>query len=299
VRNWQLFGLAVLIWGTTWHAITWQLQGSTPEFGVAVRFALAGLAALAWAAWRGERWRFSASEHLRIALQGIFMYSLAYLCVYHAEKHVPSGLVAVGYSASPLFNGVVAHWLWGVVLPRRFILGGVLGLVGVGMIFGREFIQLGANGDTGLGALFTLGAVLLSSVGSLVASRNKDRGLPLWPAMGWGMVYGALCSAAVVLATGQPIVWPSAPSWWGSLAYLAIAGSVIAFACYLTLQQRLGPGPASTVGVAAPVLALVVSTAFEGYQPGALAIAGVTLAVMGNAMALGLGSRRQPLEPQT
>ena len=94
--TWQLFAIAVAIWSTTWHAILYQLARTPPEVGVTLRFALAGMLALAVAAWRGDRVRCNAREHARLALQGMFMYSLSYLCVYHAERHVPSGLVAVG-----------------------------------------------------------------------------------------------------------------------------------------------------------------------------------------------------------
>lgn len=292
--TWQLFSLAVLIWGTTWHAIVYQLAGTSPEVGVTVRFALAGTICLAWAAWRGDRWRVSRREHGLLAFQGVFMYSVSYLCVYHAEKHVPSGLVAVGYSASPLVNGAISHWIWRTALTRRFIAGGLLGVVGVALIFWPEFGAIAAGGSVALGAAFTVGAVLLASVGSLASSRNQIVGLPFWPALGWGMLYGAALSALVVLATGQDFRLPSAPSWWLSLAYLAVAGSVIAFACYLALQHRIGPGPASMIGVATPVLALVVSAALEDYRPDALAFAGVALAVAGNVLSLmpSTGARR-------
>ena len=287
--SWQLFVIAVAIWGTTWHAILYQLAYLPAEAGVALRFALAGVLALAIAAWRGDRLRCSPRQHARIALQGVFMYSLAYLCVYHAEKHVPSGLVAVGYSVSPLVNGIGARLLWRSALTLRFVIGGVLCVAGVALIFAPEFAQVSAGGATLRGALFTIGAVLLSAVGSLLASRNATHKLPFWPAMGWGMLYSALLSAAIAAGSGQLVAPPSplaAPAWWLSLAYLAVAGSVIAFACYLQLQQRVGPGAASSVGVMTPVLALIVSTLFEGFAPVALTWCGAALAVAGNALIL-------------
>lgn len=143
-----------------------------------------------------------------------------------------------------------------------------------------------------LGAVFTLGAVLLSSVGSLAASRSGRQPGLLWLSMGWGMLYGGLCSVAIALALGQPFPLPAPPSFWLSLAYLTAFGSVVAFACYLLLQQRWGPGQASTVGVATPVLALVISAALEGYQPGWPALCGTLLAIVGNALALWPAARR-------
>lgn len=284
--SWQLFAIAVVIWGTTWHAILYQLAHTTPEVGVTLRFALAGALALAVAAWRGDRWRCSARQHALLALQGVFMYSLAYLAVYHAEKHVPSGLVAVGYSASPLVNGIGAWLLWRTPIDARFIAGGVMCIAGVTLIFWPELGHVAAGDGTAWGALLTIAAVLLSSVGNLAASRNPAHGLPFWPALGWGMLYGAALSCAVVVADGQSFAWPPVASWWLSLAYLAVAGSVIAFACFLALQLRVGPGPASTIGVMTPVVALVLSTLLEGYRPVVLTGLGLALAVLGNVLIL-------------
>jgi len=284
--SWQLFLVAVAIWSTTWHAILYQLAHTPPEVGVALRFALAGALILAFAAWRGERLRCSVREHAWFALQGVFLYSLSYIAVYHAEKHVPSGLVAVGYSASPLVNGIGSWWVWRTPLGARFLAGGVLCVVGVALMFAPQFVGVSAGDAAMLGALFTVASVLLSGIGSIAASRNAVRGLPFWPALGWGMLYGAALSCAIALGRGQPFVFPPVASWWFSLGYLAVAGSVIAFACFLAFQQRVGPGPASTIGVMTPVFALVISAVFEGFAPVALTWIGAALAVAGNVLIL-------------
>jgi drug/metabolite transporter (DMT)-like permease len=293
----RLFVLAVLIWGTTWHAIVYQLAEGTPEFGVTLRFAIAGALALAFAAWRGDALRLTARAHGRLALQGAFMYSLSYLCVYHAERHVPSGLVAVGYSASPLLAGLGAWALWRTPVTRRFLAGGALGVAGVAVIFWPEIGAAGARPQAALGLAFTVAAVLLSAVGSLAASRNGALGVAFWPALGFSMLYGAALSALTL--HGQPIVWPTAPSWWLSLAYLSLAGSLLAFAAFLTLQQRVGPGRAATIGVMTPVVALAVSTAFEGYRPDAFTAAGVLLAIAGNRLVLTDGAAVKGGAPAT
>jgi drug/metabolite transporter (DMT)-like permease len=183
---------------------------------------------LAWCRLRGVRLAFGAREHALFALQGVFMYSLSYLCVYHAERHVASGLVAVGYSASPLINGVAAHWLWGVPLTRRFLAGGVIGIAGVALIFGPELARAETGAATALGAGFTAASVLLSSVGSLT-------GEPQWRARpaavagaGFGMLYSAASSAlalalAISLTPGlsaAAALPPATPSWWLALLYL-------------------------------------------------------------------------------
>lgn len=281
-----LFTVCVLVWSTTWYAITFQIGGSTPELGVALRFMLAGACVLAWRAALGDTLRFGRRAHLWFALQGVFLYGVSYICVYHAERYLPSGVVAVGYSASPLAGGIGAAWCFGAPLTRRFLLGGVLGLSGVALIFWPEFGKAQVGGDTMLGVLFTAGSVFLSTVGSLLASRNGERGLSMWPSLGFGMLYGGGAVLLIALASGQSVSLPGTASWWAALLYLALAGSVLSFACYLTLLSRLGAGPAGTIGVMTPILALVISTLFEGYRPDALAGVGVLLAVAGNVLIL-------------
>ncbi len=286
LRNWQLFAVCVLVWGTTWHVITHQIGNVAAEVAVALRFALAAALVLGWRALRGDRLRFSPRQHALLALQGVFMYGVSYVCVYHAELHVPSGLVSVGYSASPLITGLAAMLLFGVVVSGRFVLGGVLGVLGVGLIFWPEFGRAGSSAQVSQGVLFTAGSVLLSAVGSVAASRNRAHGLPFWPSLGIGMLYGAAAAAATAWVLGRSFALPADPAWWAALAYLVLAGSVLTFACFLKLQERVGPGPAGAIGVLTPLVALALSVALEGFVPNLLTLAGAALAVAGNAMML-------------
>ena len=177
LRTWQLFAICVLIWSTTWYAITFQIGGLSPEAGVALRFAIAGLTVLGWRALAGDRLRFGPADHARFALQGAFLYGVSYVAVYHAEKHVVSGLVAVGYSASPLVTGLGAHWLFGVKVTRRFLAGGLLGLAGVVLIFWPDIVHPSGNRDTSLGVMFTVAGVLLGVVDGHVGHAVQERAL--------------------------------------------------------------------------------------------------------------------------
>ena len=296
LRTWQLFAICVLVWGTTWHAIIYQLAAFPAELGVAVRFALAGAGALVVARWRGDRLAFSLTDHGALALQGTFLYGLAYVAVYQAERFVPSGLVAVGYSASPLVSGIGAALVFGAPFGRRFATGGLCGVGGVALMFWPELQRHDGSDDARLGAAFTAAAVLLSAIGSLAASRNRTRGMPLLPAIAYGMLYGAVAAAGVALAIGdsRALAVPTAASWWVSLVYLAFAGSVLAFACFLTLQDRIGVGRAGAVGVMTPLLALVVSLLFEGFRPTLLTVVGAAIAGVGNLLMLRPGRSRRP-----
>jgi drug/metabolite transporter (DMT)-like permease len=100
------------------------------------------------------------------------------------------------------------------------------------------------------------------------------------------MLYGAAVAGLAALLQGQSFAVPAVASWWVSLFYLALAGSVLTFACYLTLQERIGPGPTGTIGVMTPLLALIVSMIFEAFRPDALTLTGAALAVAGNVLML-------------
>jgi drug/metabolite transporter (DMT)-like permease len=292
LANWQLFAVCVLTWGTTWHAVTYQVAAIAPEAGVALRFGLAGALVLAICRLRGITVSCRARDHAVLALQGAFLYGLSYVLVYEAERHIASGLVAVGYSASPLLAGLGARILFGTRVTGRFIVGGALGLAGVALIFAPELGAARHGDHVALGAFFTAAAVVLSSVGSLTASRNRTRGVPFWAGLGWGMVYGAGTCVLLGLARGESFTLPAAPVWWVTFAYLVLAGSIVTFAAFLALQDRIGPGPTGAIGVMTPLLALVVSIALEGFRPTLLTAAGAALAVLGNALML---RARRPL----
>ncbi len=284
--NLQLFVVAVSIWGSTWLAIKFQLGRVAPEASVFYRFLLGSLLIFAYCRLRGMALRYNARQHLWIALFGVLMFSVSYICVYYAERYVVSGLVAVGYSASPLLGMLGVRIFFATPATRRVLAGSMLGIAGIALVFWPEFSHLKADGDTARGALFTVIAVVVSALGALVAQRNQREHLPLWQSMAWGMLYGALFSLAVALALGKPLEFEATPAYVLSLLYLAILGSIVAFGAYLTLLKRVGAARAGYIGVMVPIVALVVSAAFEGFRWHALTWAGIAVSVAGNILVL-------------
>ncbi len=286
MSNLQLFIAAVAIWGSTWLAITYQLGRVAPEASVFYRFLLASLLLFAYCLARRLPLRYSLREHLWIAFFGVLMFSVSYIFVYYAEEHVVSGLVAVGYSASPMLGMIGMRVFFGTPMTRSLIAGSILGMVGISLVFWPEFTRLQGNRDTALGALYTVIAVLVSALGSIVAQRNQRAELPLWQGMAWGMLYGALFSLAVALIAGKPLEFEATVPYVLSLLYLSILGSVLAFAAYLTLLHRIGAARAGYIGVMVPIVALVISAAFEGFRWHALTWVGIAVSVAGNVIVL-------------
>ena len=286
LNNLSLFLACVAIWGTTWLAITYQLGPVAPEISVSHRFLFAALVIAAWCRLRGLPLKFTRAEHAALALMGVAMYGISYIFVYHAELHVASGLVAIGYSASPLLSTLGMRLFFGQAITARMALGSVLGIAGISLVYWPEFARQ-AGGGMALGALFTLLAVLLSTSGGLLAHRNHERKLHGWPTMAWSMGYGALSALVVALALGRSYTIDFGAPYLLSLAYLSLFGSVLTFAAWLTLVGRIGAPRASYVGVMAPVMALFVSTLFEGFQWHPLTAVGVAISIAGNVLVLG------------
>jgi len=287
LSNLNLFIACVAIWGSTWLAITFQLGRVAPEASVFYRFLLASLLLFAYCAARRLPFTRSARDHGWIALQGIFMFSVSYIFVYYAEQHLVSGLVAVGYSASPLLGMIGMRAFFGTPMTARILAGSLLGMVGIALVFLPEITGMkSVDGDTALGAVYTVLAVVVSTFGSLVAQRNHRQGLPFWQGLAWGMLYGATFSLGVALATGQRLEFETSAPYVLSLLYLAILGSIVAFACYLTLLNRIGTARSGYIGVMVPIVALVISAAFEDFRWHAFTWVGIAVSVAGNVLIL-------------
>ncbi len=287
LNNLALFACCVAIWSTTWYAITFQLGSIAAEVSVAWRFMLAGVLIAAWCSARGLPLRFNTAQHAWLAILGLTMYSVAYICVYLAEEHLASGLVAVGYSGAPLLAMFGMRLFFGQPLTMRMASGSLFGVAGIVLVFWPEFERLSQNRSAFEGAVLTTLAVLVSVVGGLLAHRNYQRGLFGASSMAWSMGYGGVFALLIALAFGRQIAIDGSPAYLGSLAYLALVGSVAAFAAWLTLIGRIGPARASYVGVMVPVVALMISTVFENLAWHPLMIVGMLVSVAGNVLVLG------------
>lgn len=289
-----LFAVCTLIWGSTWLVIKFQLGVVAPGVSVAYRFALAAALLAAWCYASGRRLAFGARTHAWLAAQGLTMFGLNYVAVYEAERHVASGLVAIVFSTIVFMTPLGARLAFGMPVAPRTLFGAVLGVAGVALLFLPELVLAREGGALGAGVAWAFAATAIAAAGNLVSMRMQRDRVPVLTGAAWGMAYGALVAAAVAALRGDAWVFDPRLPYVASLAYLAVVGSVVAFAAYLTLLERVGPGPSSFIGIATPVLAMLLSTAFESYRWTWIAVAGVALAVAGNAIAL-RGSRKAPV----
>jgi drug/metabolite transporter (DMT)-like permease len=290
MSNLGLYTVAVLIWGSTWLVIKFQLGVVSPVVSVAWRFALAAVMLLAYSALRRRPLIFSARDHLWIALQGILMFGLNYVGVYLAEQDLTSGLVAVVFSIVVAMNAVGMRVFFSQPIRATTVVAAFIGVAGVALVFWPEIHDLSTSAAQLHGLELALAATAIASLGNMVAARIHRRGLPVMQINAWAMLYGAVVVALVALASRQRFSFDASWPYVASLLYLSLFGSALAFGAYLTLMRRIGADRASYTAVAIPVVALLLSSVFEQLRWQFETFTGVALCVAGNVLML----RRRP-----
>jgi drug/metabolite transporter (DMT)-like permease len=292
MRNSVLYVLTVIIWGSTWLAIKYQLGPVDPMVSVVYRFSLASALLMLFCCVRGLKLSFTLKEHFFMALLGILLFSVNYWLVYVAEVYLTSGLVAVLFSAIVFMNIANGFFFLGTPVERKMVTGAVIGIAGIILIFMPEIQSFDLSDKGVFGLSIGLISVLLASFGNITSARNTKNKIPVIQANAFGMGYGAVLMLVISLATGKEFNFIMSVPYVGSLVYLSVFGSIIAFYTYLTLIGSIGADKASYAIMLVPVVALILSSFFEGYMWNLPALAGLILVVGGNFLAL---SRRRPV----
>ena len=290
MENALLYALTSLIWGSTWIAITFQLGAVAPEASIVYRFALAALVLGVFVLVRRLPMAYTWRQHGFIALQGAFLFSFNYILVYLAEQLLTSGLVAIVFSNIIIMNVLLGALFLGNPIRPRVVVGGLLGVAGLALVFSPELVGFDFSGGRASGLALSFVAVLSASVGNIISARNQRAGLPIVQTNALGMAYGTVLTLVIALLRGVDFSFEASPAYVSSLLYLAVFGSVIAFGSYLTLIGRMGVDRAGYIGVVFPLVALGLSTLFEGLAWNLPGLLGVLLVAAGNVLVL---SRRR------
>ncbi|WP_260925635.1 DMT family transporter [Novosphingobium sp. 9] len=285
------FLLVCMIWGSTWWVITGQIGQVPSAWSVTYRFAMATPAMFAVALIMRKSLSLGMAGHRLALMMGALQFCGNYNFVYLAEEHLTSGIVAVMISLMLVPNAVLARLWLGQPVTRRFLQGSAIAIAGIALLLIHEARDAPMGGGVISGIVFAVIAMLCASFANVMQANETGRSLPMVSLLAWAMLYGTLIDAVLASVTvGAPVIPQGATFWWGT-AYLAFAGSVVTFPLYYTLVRQLGPGRAAYNGVAVVVVAMLISTVFEGYRWTLLAGLGAALATVGLVVAL---SARRP-----
>ena len=275
-----------LIWGSTWLVIIGQIDGVPPAWSVAWRFVLATAGMFVVVVATGNRLAMPLKAHGLALAVGLCQFAGNYNFVYQAERHLTSGIVAVMIGLMIVPNAVLGRLLLRQPVTARFAVGSAVAIAGIALLLVNEAREAPLGGDIGLGIWLALGAMIAASVSNVIQAGETGRLVPLVTLIGWAMLYGTAADVALAWTLSGPPVLPSDGLYWAGTVYLAIAGSVVTFPLYYGLIREIGAGRAAYHNVLVVIVAMLLSTLFEGYRWSALAIAGSALALVGLVVAL-------------
>jgi drug/metabolite transporter (DMT)-like permease len=281
-----LYGSTVIIWGTTWLAIKFQLGSVDPMVSVLYRFIAAAVILLIYCKLRGLNMRFRLKDHIFMALQGLVLFSVNYWLIYLAEVHVTSGLVAVIFSSIVFMNMVNGAVLLGSPIRSNVVLGGGIGVLGIVLVFWPQLVSFSLSDKTALGLLLTVVSTFMASLGNIISARHQKYNLPVIQTNAYGMAYGAVIIGVIAIFLGKPFNFEISFPYISSLFYLSLFGTVIAFGCYLKLIGEIGADRAAYATMLFPIVALGISTVYEGYQWAAHNVIGMAIVLIGNWLVL-------------
>lgn len=280
-----LFIITTLIWGSTWYAIELQLGVVHPIVSIAHRFALAGLLVLIGLGLTGRLKPIAWRHQGFLLLQGLLLFSGNYVFIYTGTQTLPSGLVSVVFSMMVITNMFAGRVFLNLPLSWHIGLSGLGGVIGIAVIFTPEIERVSLGDESLQAVLLCFLGTCLASLGNIVAARNMRERLPALQCNMMSMLYGTLVLYVASLILGFPIEIEWNTRYLGSLIYLSVVGSVLAFWLYVTLIGEIGPSKAGYIALLTPIVALVISAMFEGYQWTWYATVGVMLVLGSNFVA--------------
>lgn len=281
-----LYVTAVIIWATTWIAINFQLGDVAAEVSLAYRFGLASVMLFAYCKLANISLKFSINQHVRLFGLAISMFGFNYYLLYLGQTDLNSALAAISFATLVVMNLINAKLFFGTEITNKDWLGAALGLVGVCSLFWPEVVGT----EIDLQSLYAFGlcilGTLVASFGNMFSMANQKQNIAVLPGNAWAMGYGALSMALLALLQGNEFKFDLSLNYWLATGYLALFGSVIVFACYLSLLNKIGAGKTSYIAVITPAIAVTISSVFEGFVWSDYTVYGLLLIILGNVIVL-------------
>ena len=281
-----LFISTLIVWGPTWYIIKFQLGIVDPMTSVFYRFFLSSIIILVFCVLKKINLKFSLKEHLLIAALGISLFNINYVFFYLSTVHLISGFVALCFS-SILFMNVVNNIVFKRTYPKIMTLvGGLIGTLGLLIIFYDEIINFEFSKSTSIGILLGVLATYFASIGNLISEYTSKIKLNVVAVTGYGMLYGSVTLLIYLFVVGIDLNFDFSYRYLISLLYLSIFGSVFGFILYLSIIKNIGANDAAYVAIIMPLIALIISTIFEGLIWDMNLYIGAFLVLFGNILIL-------------
>jgi drug/metabolite transporter (DMT)-like permease len=209
---------------------------------------------------------FNLHQHLSFLLLGVTLFSLNYIFFYLANTYLISGIVTIAFSTILIMNILGERIYFKIKSSKETLFAAGFGIIGILIIFEKELLNFKVEDKTHIGIILSLISTFWASTGNLIHQKNFKDKIPFIQSIAYGMLYGSIFTLIVAKFRGAEFVFDDSFSYISSLLYLSIIGSVVAFYLYLKLLERIGSARAGYIGVIMPIIALIISTIFEGLQ---------------------------------
>lgn len=280
------FGLVSLIWGSTWLVIKDQISDVPPSWSIVYRFALASAAIIFLLRLRGEKLRVSARAWPVVLIISATQFVMNFHFVYRAELILTSGIVALFFALIMIPNSILGWFVLKQRVSAGFVIGSAIAISGVTMLLIQEYRSVGGSEAIWGGVVLAMLGTVAASVANVAQATDRAHAEPFLPLLAASMLAGTAINICLALALDGPPVWDPRPAYGLGIVYLGIVGSGVTFPLYFALIRNMGAGRAAYIGVVTPILAMLLSTVFEGYLWTPMAAGGSILALCGLVLAL-------------
>jgi drug/metabolite transporter (DMT)-like permease len=288
--NWLLFLALGGMWGSSYLFIKLGVETLTPLTLVAARLAFGAALLIAVVAASREPLPRDPKIYGHLIVLACVSIVIPFFLITHAEQSVDSALAAVLTSTVPLFAIVIAAlFLHDEPMTVNRLVGLAVGFVGVVLLVARNIS--GGTSDVA-GEVALIGAAISYGVGAVYARRTV-RGLrPMIPAV-FQVGFAFLISAALAVALEHPFDVRWTPVALGSVAWLGILGSGVAYLVNFRLLKEWGATRTTLAAYLLPVVGIALGVLVRGETIGLQVLAGTALIIGGIGLVnSGFGARR-------
>lgn len=292
------FLLISLIWGSTWIVIKDQIATVPPVWSVSYRFLAASAAMFLVILIRRQPLLLDRRGQFWAILLGCSQFAFNFNFVYGAELYITSGLVAVMFALLMVPNAILGRIFLGQHISSGFVIGSAIAIAGIALLFVREYRLAPVGGSAVfIGIGLTMAAIMSASAANILQASKGAQAHPILTLIAWAMLWGTLFNAVFALVTVGPPVVELRAAYLAGILYLGVIGSAVTFPIYFGLIREIGAAQAAYTSVIVPIVAMILSTLFEGYSWSLLAACGAVLAIAGLLYAMRSRRARRPRLP--
>jgi len=266
-KDWLLFWLTGLIWGTSFLWIKIAVSDVTPVMLVAFRtfFGSLGLGIILFftKSVRVE-WAVLKKHIFNFIFLGTFNIAFPWMMFSWAGQFIDSGTSAILNGTMPLFTIMLSplfvkddRWSW----PK--VAGLLIGFLGIVVLMSPSVQSKWTNGLIGQAGILL---AALSYAVSTIFARRRVRGLPALMQAFLQLTVGMIIIWTIAAFTERPMTFPRLPITWLALSWLGVLGSSVAFYIYFTILHKIGPTRTSLITYIPPLVGVVLGIVFLGEQ---------------------------------